>query len=85
LTLCGNDAILIEVNKNAEVNEMKKVMYADTMNGKYDMTWDDVMDQVKENPFFTHPEKVAIVSSDGVEYTGQDLLDAAGVKNEVYD
>lgn len=56
-------------------------MYADTINGTFDMDWKDVMAQVKENPFFSDPEAVAVVGDDGIEYTGQELLDFAGVKN----
>ena len=62
---------------------MKPVtMYADTINGKFDMTLEQLIQQVKDNPYFTDPKEIAFVSSDGVEYTGQDALDMAGVENE---
>ncbi len=60
----------------------KETMYADTVNGDFDMTRDDVIQRVKDNRFFSHPADVAFVDSDGVEYTGQDALDMAGVENE---
>ena len=57
-------------------------MYADTINGKFDMTREDLVQQVKDNPYFTDPKDIAFVDSNGVEYTGQDALDMAGVENE---
>jgi len=60
----------------------KQMLYADTINGIFDMTWEDVLQTVKENPFFSDSKKVVVVSKDGIAYTGQDLLDAAGVKNQ---
>lgn len=62
---------------------MKQTMYADTINGKFDMTREDVIEMVKENPYFSHPDRVSVVDSDGWEYTGYDLLDMAGVENAV--
>lgn len=53
---------------------MSTTMYADTVNGRYDMTYDDLMATVKANLFFSDPDDVAVVDSDGVEYTGRDLL-----------
>ena len=61
----------------------KQMLYADTINGTFDMTWEDVLQTVKENPFFSDSKKVVVVSKDGIAYTGQDLLTAAGVKNQV--
>lgn len=63
---------------------MKKVtMYADTHNGTFDMTKEDLIQQIVDNPYFTNPDDVAFVDSDGVEYTGHDALDMAGVENEI--
>ena len=61
----------------------KTLMYADTINGKFDMTREDLIALVRENPFFSDPDDVAFADSDGVEYTGQDALDMAGVENEL--
>ena len=63
----------------------KKVMYADVINGVFDMTMEDVIKLVKENPFFTDPEEVFIEGTDGTTYTGYDLLEMAGVKNQYED
>ena len=57
-------------------------MYADVINGKFDMTRDDLIDQIKECPFFSDPSEVSFVDTDGIEYTGQEGLDMAGVENE---
>lgn len=65
-----------------EVKNMKKIMYASVIDGKFDMTWEDVIIQVKDNPIFNRPNNVAIIGNDGTEYTGNDLLKAAGVKND---
>ena len=61
---------------------MKKTMYADTVNGVFDMTKEDLILRIKENPYFTHPEDIAFVDTDDVEYTGKEALDMAGMKNE---
>jgi len=63
----------------------KQIMYADTVNGKFDMTYEQMLQQVRENPIFTDPDEVAFVGTDGVEYTGSDLLDMLGLKNEADD
>ena len=64
---------------------MKKVtMYASVIDGKFDMTRDSLIAIVKENPFFTDVAAVCFVDTDGVEYTGQEALDMAGVENESY-
>ena len=57
-------------------------MYADMSTGKFDMTRDQVIQMVRETPIFSDPDDVSVVDSDGVEYTGHDLLEMAGVKNE---
>jgi len=59
-----------------------QTMYADLRNGIYDMTLNDVIQIVKENPYFTNPSENFIIGTDGICYTGQELLDMAGVKNE---
>jgi len=51
-----------------------KIMYADTINGVFDMTMEEVLQIVKDNPFFTRPDDVC--------YTGNDLLKMARLKNE---
>ena len=65
------------------IMEKKVTMYADTINGKFDMTSEDLIAQVRETPIFSDPEEVAAVDSDGTEYTGYDLLEMAGCENEV--
>lgn len=60
-----------------------EVMYADTINGKFDMTLEDLISQIKANPTFTNPEEIAFVDTDGVEYTGYDALEMAGVENDL--
>ena len=46
---------------------MKKItMYADVVNGKFDMTLNQLIAQVKENPFFSNPEDVAFVNDEGI-------------------
>ena len=60
-----------------------EVMYADVINGKFDMTRDDLIQQIKDNPYFTNPEDICFVDTDGVEYTGYDALEMANVENEL--
>lgn len=57
-------------------------LFADTINGKFDMTWEDVLDQVREYPSFSDPDDLFVVSESGDEYTGQEVLDILGLKNE---
>lgn len=59
--------------------------YADTVNGKLDMTYADMLQQVRENPIFTYPDEVCFVGDDGEEFTGTELLDILGLKNEADD
>jgi hypothetical protein len=59
-----------------------ETMYASVIDGKFDMTREDVISQVRAFPVFSDPGEVAFVDSDGVEYTGQDALDMAGCANE---
>ena len=60
----------------------KKTLFADVVNGIFDMDRDQVISHVRANNFFSDPSEVSMVDSDGVEYTGQDLLDMAEVENE---
>jgi hypothetical protein len=73
-----------EDNRKEEFKEgeEKTLMFADTINGVFDMTRQDVIDMVKANPYFSNPEDVAFVDSEGTEYTGYDVLEMAGVENE---
>ena len=63
----------------------KQIMYADTVNGKFDQTYEEMLQQVRENPIFSEPNEVAFEGTDGVEYTGTDLLEIVGMKNEADD
>jgi len=65
------------------MKRQKTILYADTTNGKFDMTREDLVAVVKENPFFSDPSATAAVDSEGVAYTGYDLLEMAGVENEI--
>ena len=58
-----------------------QTMYADIINGDFDMTREDLIEQVKENPFFSNPEQIAFIDSLGCEYTGQDALNIAHAEN----
>jgi len=60
-------------------------MYADTINGHFDMTREDLIELVKANPHFSNPEDVCFVDSEGDEYTGYDALEMAGCENETFD
>ena len=61
---------------------MKKNIFSSVVDGS-EMTWDEVIEQVKENPVFTHPDHVSIIGSDGATWTGDELLKEAGVENEI--
>ena len=76
------------VNYNYDCHNKKierGVMYADTINGKFDMTYADMLQQVRENPIFTNPGEVAFVGTDREEFTGTELLGILGLKNEAED
>ena len=60
----------------------KQVMYADLINGTYDMTMEDVESEVRNNPFFTNPDETCIFGDDGTSYTGNDLMKMFNVENE---
>ena len=55
-------------------------MYATINDGNFNMTRDYVIDFVWEFPFFTDPDTVGIIDSDGVEYTGRELCAMAGIR-----
>ena len=55
-------------------------MYATINNGNFNMTLDDVISFVWEFPFFTDPDIVGIIDSNGIEYTGKDLCTMAGIR-----
>jgi hypothetical protein len=71
----------LRINRDYTIST-EQVMYADTVNGIFDMTWHAVMKQVEENPFFSDPDDVCIIGTDGTQYTGNDLLEILGIKNE---
>ena len=55
-------------------------MYKRIDDEHFTMTRDDVIDFVWEFPFFTDPDTVGIVDSNGIEYTGKDLCTMAGIR-----
>jgi hypothetical protein len=59
----------------------KQVMYADVINGVFDMTIEDVESEVRNNPFFTNPDENCIIGDDGTAYTGNDLMKMFNVEN----
>ena len=70
------------------VKHMKRnqtMLYADIHSGKFDMTYEDVLQAWRDNPISTHPNDVVFVSEDGTEYTCADLEEYTGVKNECYE
>jgi len=44
------------------------------------MEWEDVLAQVKENPFSTNPDESVIFGSDGTEYSIKDIADILNIK-----
>jgi hypothetical protein len=60
-----------------------KTMYADTINGNFDMTFEDVMALMRENCICTDPDAIVIESTEGHTYTSRELYDLAGVDFEV--
>ena len=61
--------------------QSKKVMYADTVNGKFDMTWEDVISLISDDERPSSSKSVSfIVGTDGASYSLQDVADAIGKK-----
>jgi len=58
-------------------------LYASVIDGKFDMTWEDVLAQVRAEPIFSNPEEVSITQITGISYTGNELLESTGVKNQL--
>ena len=61
-----------------------EVLYSSVVSEDW-MTLEDVLDEVRQEPAFTHPDHVSVIGSDGVRYTGDDLLEMAGVENLLSD
>ena len=55
--------------------------------GVFDMTWDDVMDLIRENPVCSKgiEDEEAVVGSDGISYSCRQLAALAGVELEIED
>ena len=70
-------------DKEFEGTTEKETLYYDLINGTdAPMTYDELIQQIKDNPGFTNPNDVAAEDSEGNEYTGAELLKMAGVENE---
>lgn len=50
--------------------------------GSYDCTYDEMLDDVRENPRFSDPDAVAYAGNKGTEYTGSELLEILGIENQ---
>ncbi len=62
------------------MNKVKKaIKYADVVSGIW-VTRTELFKQVRAYPVFTRPDEVAVVDSEGTEYTGRELCRMAGVK-----
>ena len=55
-------------------------MYKRIEDEQFTMTKADVIDFVWEFPFFTDPDTVGIIDSNGVKYTGRELCTMAGIR-----
>ena len=55
-------------------------MYKRIEDEHFTMTRDYVIDFVKEFPFFTDPDTIGIIDSNGVKYTGRELCTMAGIR-----
>lgn len=57
---------------------MEKIEYADLISGIW-ITREELIEQVKACPEFSHPDEVVVEDSEGTSYTGRDLCTMAGV------
>ena len=55
-------------------------MYKCINDEHFNMTRDNVISFVWEFPFFTDPDTVGIIDSNGVKYTGRELCAMAGIR-----
>jgi hypothetical protein len=45
------------------------------------LSYEEMLYEVKQNPFFSNPDVIAYVDDDGTEYTGAELLAICGIEN----
>lgn len=52
---------------------MSKVRYANILDGKFCMTYDEVVQLIKDNPQSSDPYSVFFIGNDGTEYSIMDI------------
>jgi hypothetical protein len=57
-----------------------EVLYGSVVGGDL-QTLEEVLDDVRQEPAFSRPDHVSVIGSDGTRYTGDELLELAGVEN----
>lgn len=64
---------------------MSKTMYATIIDGKFNMTYEDVVQSVKDNPQTTDPHSTFFVGDDGSEYSVSDIANNEKIELEIYE
>ncbi len=70
------------------MTEQKSEMFADVINGKFCMTWSNVLDQVRENPEVSHKEMLdedLFFNESGESWSIKEIADILGIEIRVID
>ena len=58
-----------------------EIRYADAINGNFDMSWQEVLATVQENPFSTQPDEPFFFGGNGDSFTIGQILSLLGIPN----